>query len=108
MDALISKIAAAQQDDGYIYSYENLQSNDDARRENHKEWWFGSERWQKVDEHSHELYNAGHLIEAAVAHKKATGKDNLLNVARDFADLITERFGPGERSVKENTRSPGD
>src|SRR5690606_40004662 len=42
----------------------------------------------------HELYTAGHLIQAAVAHHRATGERALLDVARKFADLITGTFGP--------------
>lgn len=93
-DELIAKIGDAQQEDGYIYPYAVLNENEDGSR--NKEWWYGNERWEKVHLHSHELYNAGHLIEAAVAHHNATGKRNLLNIAIKFADLITETFGPEE------------
>lgn len=103
VDSLITKIGAAQEADGYIYPYAVLQPNEEAGAEG-KEWWWGSERWEKVHLHSHELYNAGHLIEAAVAHHKATGKDNLLDIAVRFADLITETFGPGEDQLQ---RIPG-
>ncbi|RYY16499.1 MAG: glycoside hydrolase family 127 protein, partial [Cytophagaceae bacterium] len=48
---------------------------------------------------SHELYNAGHLYEAAVAHYQATGKKTLLNIALKNADLVCSVFGPGRRSV---------
>src|SRR4026208_2423365 len=58
----------------------------------------GMTRW--VDERtSHELYNAGHLFEAAVAHFEATGKRNLLDVATKNADLITRVFGPGKNML---------
>lgn len=46
----------------------------------------------------HELYSAGHLIQAAVAQRRATGEDDLLHVARRFADLLVETFGPDRRS----------
>jgi DUF1680 family protein len=92
IDSLIATVAAAQQEDGYIYSYGALKPNEDPER---KQRWWGSGRWDKVHLISHELYNAGHLIEAAVAHYRATGKRNLLDVAIDFADLIAETLGPG-------------
>ena len=44
--------------------------------------------------HSHELYNLGHMIEAAVAHYEATGKRNFLDMAIRTADLISSTFGP--------------
>lgn len=91
LDSLIATIAAAQQEDGYLYPYGVLNAEDPKR----KQWWRGTDRWEKVYLHSHEFYNAGHLIEAAVVHYRATGKRNLLNVATDLADLIAETFGPG-------------
>lgn len=94
VDSLIATIAAAQQPDGYIYSYAVLQPGEEAGADG-KAWWWGSKRWEKVHLHSHELYNAGHLIEAAVAHHRATGKRNLLGVAVKNADLVTKTFGPG-------------
>ena len=48
---------------------------------------------------SHELYNLGHLYEAAVAHYQATGKRTLLDVALRTADLLVRTFGPGKRAI---------
>ncbi len=48
---------------------------------------------------SHELYNLGHLYEAAAAHYQATGKRNLLDIALKTADLLTRTFGPGKQSI---------
>lgn len=48
---------------------------------------------------NHELYCAGHLIEAAVAYYEATGKDNLLNIMRRYADLIDKTFSPEEGKI---------
>ena len=48
---------------------------------------------------SHELYNCGHMFEAAAAHYMATGQRNFLNIALKNADLLTRTFGPGKRSV---------
>lgn len=92
LDTLIDKIAKAQEPDGYLYTARTI---DPA----HPHAWAGQERWVKEAELSHELYNAGHLYEAAVAHYQATGKKNLLNVALKNADLICSVFGPGKRGV---------
>ena len=48
---------------------------------------------------SHELYDLGHLYEAAVAHYQATGKRTLLDIALRSADLLARRFGPGKKSI---------
>jgi DUF1680 family protein len=81
-DAIIDKIAAAQQPDGYLNTYYTLVKP--------------NERWKNI-QHGHELYCAGHLIEAAVAYQQATGKRRLVDVACKLADHITTVFGPGRR-----------
>jgi DUF1680 family protein len=81
-DAIIDQIAAAQQPDGYLNTYYTLVDP--------------KNRWKNVA-HGHELYCAGHLIEAAVAYHQATGKRKLLDVARKLADHIGTVFGPGKR-----------
>ncbi len=88
LDELIAKIAAAQEDDGYLYT---CRTNGCERLKG----WFGDKRWENVAGHSHELYNMGHLYEAAAAHYQATGKRNLLDIALKNADLLTTVFGPG-------------
>jgi len=92
IDELIAKVGAAQEPDGYLYTARTI---DPA----HPHAWAGPERWVKERELSHELYNSGHLYEAAVAHYEATGKKNLLNIALKNADLVCSVFGPGKRSV---------
>ncbi|AHJ98272.1 glycoside hydrolase family 127 protein [Hymenobacter swuensis] len=92
MGLLIKKVAAAQEPDGYLYTARTI---DPA----HPHEWAGPERWVKERELSHELYNAGHLYEAAAAHYEATGKKNLLNIALKNADLVCATFGPGKRAV---------
>jgi DUF1680 family protein len=89
LDDLIALIAAAQEEDGYIYT---ARTNKAERMKN----WFGEERWANLSR-SHELYNAGHLYEAATAHYQATGKRNLLDIALKNADLVDKEFGPGRR-----------
>jgi DUF1680 family protein len=92
VDGLIVKIAAAQERDGYLYPARTINP-----AKPHP--WSGTERWQLEKVDSHELYEAGHLIEAAVAHYQATGKKSLLDVATRFADLLVNTFGPGKRAI---------
>ena len=92
IDTLIQKIAAAQEPDGYLYTARTIDP-----LKAHK--WAGKERWEKERELSHELYNSGHLYEAAVAHHMATGKRNLLDIAVRNADLVCSVFGPNRRHV---------
>ena len=87
LDSVITLIAAAQEPDGYLTT---CVTN---RCERLSGWW-GKSRWEKIN--SHELYNSGHLYEAAVAHFLATGKHSLLDVAVRNADLVCQVFGPGE------------
>ncbi len=54
-----------------------------------------SRRWQ--DSHAHEFYCAGHMFQAAVAHRRATGEDRFLQAALRFADYLCDRFGPKGR-----------
>ncbi len=92
VDTLIAKIAAAQEPDGYIYTTRTIDPQNPHR-------WAGKERWELERDDSHELYNLGHLYEAAVAHYLATGKRTLLDVAIKSADLLVSVFGPGKRSI---------
>jgi DUF1680 family protein len=85
VDSVIAKIAAAQEKDGYLYTWRAL-------RPLGYERWSGETRWSLLGM-SHELYVAGHLIEAGVAYYRATGKRVLLDVAIKFADLIDNDFG---------------
>lgn len=87
LDSVITLIAAAQEPDGYLTTCVTNKSVRLAR-------WWGSSKWEKLN--SHELYNCGHLYEAAVAHYRATGKKTLLNVAIRNADLVCKTFGPNQ------------
>ncbi len=87
LDSVITIIAAAQEPDGYLTT---CVTNKCTRLSG----WWGTKRWEKIN--SHELYNSGHLYEAAIAHYQATGKRTLLDVAIKNADLVCEVFGPGE------------
>ena len=57
----------------------------------------GKKRWEEVRNHSHELYNVGHMYEAAVAHYNATGKTSFLDAAIKNAELILSVYGPNKR-----------
>ena len=89
LDDLIAKIAASQEDDGYLYTIRTIHGDDEFRLQRYT----GKKKWSYL-EHSHELYNVGHLYEAAVAHYQATGKRTLLDVAIKSADLVDKLFGP--------------
>ena len=89
LDGLIAKIAGAQEEDGYLYTARTIDPEAvDPERE-------GLTRWSNLKV-NHELYNVGHLYEAAVAHYQATGKRTLLEVAIRNAELIDHVFGPGK------------
>jgi uncharacterized protein len=89
LDDLIYKVAAAQEDDGYLYTVRTINPEKVTNSS-------GKERWSNVKD-GHELYNVGHMYEAAAAHYLATGKRTLLDVAIKNADLIDCVFGPGKK-----------
>ena len=85
LDSVIALVAGAQEPDGYLYTMVTMRADNS----------WAPERWVNARrEASHELYNAGHLYEAAVAHHEATGKTTLLDVAVRNADLLVRTFGP--------------
>jgi DUF1680 family protein len=92
VDGLIAKIAAAQEKDGYLYTTRSIDPE-------HPHPWAGTKRWELEKVDSHELYNLGHLYEAAAAHYQATGKRNLLDIALKSAALLEQTFGPGKASI---------
>ncbi|HET6996468.1 MAG TPA: beta-L-arabinofuranosidase domain-containing protein, partial [Chitinophagaceae bacterium] len=93
IDSLITIIGSAQEPDGYLYTARTINP-----AEVHP--WAGKERWEKERELSHELYNSGHLYEAAAAHYLATGQRNLLDIALKNADLVCSVFGPAANQKK--------
>jgi len=88
LDATIARIAQAQQRDGYLNTHYIVFERAGLDR-----------RWSNLRD-NHELYCAGHLIEAAVAHYQATGKRILLGVACRYADYIDSVFGRGEGKLR--------
>lgn len=89
VDSVIEKIAAAQEPDGYIYTARTIDPANPHPMA-------GKERWSNLFM-SHELYNVGHMYEAAVAYFLATGKRTFLDVAIRSADLICQTFGANAR-----------
>lgn len=89
LDNLIALFAGAQEEDGYLYTARTIDPSRPAPGA-------GKERWADI-KNAHELYNMGHMIEAAVAHHQATGKRQFLDVAVKCADLIDRVFGPGKK-----------
>lgn len=81
-EKVIDEIAAAQEEDGYLNTFFTFER--------------AGERWSNLRD-MHELYCAGHLFHAAVAYRRATGRDKLLGVAVRLADHIWEVFGPSGR-----------
>lgn len=84
-DDVIELIAAAQQPDGYINTYFTIEEP--------------GARWSNLQE-GHELYTAGHLLEAAVAYYQATGKDRFLKIMMRFCDTIYDVFGTEEGKLR--------
>ncbi|POZ93411.1 glycoside hydrolase family 127 protein [Petrotoga halophila] len=82
IDNTIKEVKDAQEDNGYLNTYFMFERK--------------KERWTDLAT-KHELYCAGHLIQAAIAHKRVTGEDTLFDVAIKFADLIVDTFGPDKK-----------
>ncbi|MCB0799123.1 MAG: glycoside hydrolase family 127 protein [Bacteroidales bacterium] len=89
LDTLIYKIGLAQEDDGYLYTNRTIAEMGYGKLHE----WAEGERWEKTNILSHELYNLGHMYEAAVAHYQATGKRELLDISLRSADLVDKDFG---------------
>ena len=79
VERVVDEIAAAQTPDGYLNTYFTFER--------------AAERWDNLPR-MHQLYCAGHLVQAAVAHSRATDGTRLLGVATRFADLICDTFTP--------------
>ncbi|HEX9933804.1 MAG TPA: glycoside hydrolase family 127 protein [bacterium] len=89
IDTLVGIIGKAQEPDGYLYTCRTINPENPHP-------WAGKNRWEKDPELSHELYNCGHLYEAAVAHYLSTGEKTLLAIALKNANLLCRDFGPGK------------
>lgn len=90
IDSIISIIKTGQEEDGYLTTWRTINPQKPPAQ-----WVKPGERWENLGA-SHELYNSGHLFEAAATHYYATGKRNFLDIALENADLLVETFGSGK------------
>lgn len=86
-DSIIDTIVKAQEKDGYLYTARTTHAEHPRVMQ-----FMGKERWTNMGHFSHELYNMGHMIEAAIAHYELTGSKRFLNVAIRTADIIAATF----------------
>ena len=89
LDDLVAVVGQAQEPDGYLFTTRTIDPKSPAPGA-------GPERWSNLRV-SHELYNVGHMYEAAVAHYVTTGERSFLDIALENADLLVRTFGPGKR-----------
>lgn len=89
IDSVLDVVAAAQEPDGYLYTARTINPK-------HPHGWAGDKRWVKDEELSHELYNLGHMVDAACAHYQATGSTKFLDIAKRYADCVVREVGPNE------------
>ena len=87
IDSVLDVVAAAQEPDGYLYTARTINPA-------HPHQWAGKKRWETEDFLSHELYNLGHMVDAACAHYQATGSTKFLNIAKRYADCVIKEVGP--------------
>ncbi len=92
VDSVLVLVAAAQETDGYLFTARTMNPGYEHR-------YNGENRWDKVESVSHEFYNLGHMLEAAIAHYQATGKRNFLDIAIRYADCVDREIGdaPGKQ-----------
>lgn len=89
IDSVLDIVAAAQEADGYLYTARTINPKNPHR-------WAGMERWSNEEVLSHELYNLGHMVDAACAHYQATGSTKFLDIARRYADCVVREVGPSD------------
>ena len=77
IDSILTIVAAAQEEDGYLYTSRTMNPK-------HPHEWAGLKRWEKEEDLSHELYNLGHMLEGAIAHYQATGKTQLFKYSQSI------------------------
>ena len=87
IDSVLDVVAAAQESDGYLYTARTINPE-------HPHQWSGKQRWEVEEVLSHELYNLGHMVDAACAHYQATGSTKFLDIARRYADCVIREVGP--------------
>jgi DUF1680 family protein len=94
LDSVIAIIKIGQEKDGYITTWMTIDPTTSPA-----DWYKPAGKRWAGESASHELYNSGHLFEAASAHYMATGKRNFLDIAIKNADLLVATFGPGKLQI---------
>lgn len=89
IDSVLNIVAAAQEKDGYLYTARTINP-----AKPHP--WAGKERWTKEEDLSHELYNLGHMADAACAHYQATGSTKFIDIVKRYADCVIREVGPAD------------
>ena len=87
IDSVLDVVAAAQESDGYLYTARTINPQ-------HPHGWAANKRWAAEEHASHELYNLGHMVDAACAHYQATGSTKFLDIAKHYADCVVREVGP--------------
>ena len=87
IDSVLDVVAAAQESDGYLYTGRTINPQ-------HPHGWAANKRWAAEEHASHELYNLGHMVDAACAHYQATGSTKFLDIAKRYADCVVREVGP--------------
>ena len=87
IDSVLDVVGAAQEPDGYLYTARTINPE-------HPHGWSGKKRWELEEILSHELYNLGHMVDAACAHYQATGSTKFLDIAKRYADCVIREVGP--------------
>jgi DUF1680 family protein len=98
LNEIVSWVAAAQEDDGYLYTAHTARDRIADPKQLRCCYPREGKKWLSLKD-SHELYNLGHMYEAAVAHWEATGDESFLKVARKSADLLVDTFAPGKIEI---------
>ena len=103
IDSVLDVVAAAQEPDGYLYTARTINPK-------HPHNWSGDKRWEQDETLSHELYNLGHMVDAACAHYQATGSTKFLDIAKRYADCVvrgwTSQGGARSSDSRDGARSP--
>ena len=87
IDSVLDVVGAAQEPDGYLYTARTINPE-------HPHGWAANKRWAAEEHASHELYNLGHMVDAACAHYQATGSTKFLDIAKRYADCVIREVGP--------------
>ena len=96
IDSVLDIVAAAQEPDGYLYTPRTMNPWTQPKRIAQR---LGTGRWTQVENLSHELYNLGHMVDAACSHYQATGSHKFLDIAKRYADCAIREVGPGKGQV---------